>query len=228
MIKNIFKLLETKYKALKDRERFTIVLCTLVLIIIFGIKIIFLLNENRGTYFQSHKIAELSYEATKNRYDIFSQIQSDPKILENEAIKLQSLKVTLLKLRAEKNQFKKTVMPHNRLKSFLTQLLAAESGLSLDNFTDHPNTNNIDLQFHGNYFACLHFFQKLENSEWYLLFDHFDYKVNSYPMASIQVTVYTPSSTDPWPNKGVVESATSIIQKAQSVLNSSKTVGVYG
>lgn len=78
-----------------------------------------------------------------------------------------------------------------------------------DNAQKHPPKNELPdaplvyrhgltIEFEGSYFQTLRYLKTLEALKWRFYWDMVDYKVQSYPLARIKISVYTLSFEEGW------------------------------
>ncbi|WP_340676968.1 type II secretion system protein GspM [Paraglaciecola sp.] len=54
--------------------------------------------------------------------------------------------------------------------------------------------HGVKLVFEGEYFDVQHYLEKLESLDWQFYWKKFDYKVNEYPLATVELEIYTLST----------------------------------
>ena len=189
------KKIKSLFNARPERERLLILISSLALILFLWIEL-FLIPVSRTLKLLSEpiKTAKSSYHQINDQYtELLAIDQSPPNGLafKNLQLKDHALRAKLFGLHTSDSS-KKLILPYNRLHGFLQEVLAHQPGLRLEHLEDLPDTDSMQLEFYGNYFACISYLQHLENSAWYLFFDNFDYQVVSYPDAKISVLLHTP------------------------------------
>jgi MSHA biogenesis protein MshJ len=58
--------------------------------------------------------------------------------------------------------------------------------------------HGLTLRLKGRYFEVVNYLHTLENLPWHFYWQHFEYKVGTYPEAEVTVTVYTLSNRESW------------------------------
>lgn len=190
-----FKKVKLLFNSRPDRERLLLLIASLLLICFFWVYLFLIPVKNQlSALSEPIDSAKAALKISVSEYDQLDLIANSP-INNPTTLALQQtenrLRQTLLDLDTNM-AFKKLILPYDRLRGLLQDVLKTEPGLSVDRLEDLPSHNQMLLQFHGDYFACLRYFQRLENSHWFLFFDDFDYQVTEYPSATIKVILRTP------------------------------------
>jgi MSHA biogenesis protein MshJ len=70
------------------------------------------------------------------------------------------------------------------------KLLHVSTGKPKNN-SGHIYQHGVKLTFQGNYFATISYLEELEKLKWRLFWDGLNYQVNSYPNATVTITLHT-------------------------------------
>ena len=109
------------------------------------------------------------------------------------------------------------LVPPRKIVSVLEDLLSADHDLELVSLRSQPPgrigvddsktakgsalglyRHGIRIEIEGDFRATLDYLRRLEDSEWHLLWDGFDYHVESFPTAKITIDLHTLSEREEW------------------------------
>ena len=109
------------------------------------------------------------------------------------------------------------LIPPREIVSVLEELLAEDQSLKLISLRSRPparigsdqDLNGADpklglyrhglrIEIEGGFHATLNYLKRLENSEWNLLWDRFEFRVDQYPKATITIDLHTLSDREEW------------------------------
>lgn len=181
------------FNARPERERQLTLLVVLILIITAWVYLFFLpLNSAIEVLSMPISTTNNVLQKANLEYDLLLTTEQNPPTVALKQ-KEAALLAKLAKLSEDPSYSKKIIAPSEKIRSLLHIILVTEPGITLDRLEEDAKTNKIKLEFHGDYFATMHFFQRLENLPWYIFYEDFNYKVDLYPVANIRLTINTPS-----------------------------------
>ncbi|MFT4993416.1 MAG: MSHA biogenesis protein MshJ [Paraglaciecola sp.] len=141
---------------------------------------------------------------------IIKDLENDP----NKALRQreQVLDGKIDALDAQLQEQMVNLVPANKMPLLLETLLSSTKGLKVVEMRSIPPTvmlqsevkkfdvglklfrHGISLTLEGKYFDIQRFLQKIESLQWQFYWNKFDYTVNKYPMAKVQLELYTLST----------------------------------
>lgn len=205
--------LSTKFLEISLREQLLILICGLVVIIL--LMYTFLLEP------QIDALAKLQ-KNTKNgenelstllaqRDKLTDQLKSDP----NEPIRerIDTLERQIQDIANQLASHTDNLVPANKMAGMLESVLADSAGLKLMTLQsiapvpilfgqskdgEKPEAglyrHGVQLVFEGNYFDIQQYLEKLESLPWQFYWKKFDYLVDDYPTANVELEIYTLST----------------------------------
>lgn len=215
-IKQKYQLLNEQFSKLTMREKSSILLASIGLVLFLGITLFVQpawqkLNEDN-----------LKNQATQKRLASLDRqiVQLEKKLKEDPNAPLRQ---RLKRLAQEDNKLENRLdaltsdlVPANRMTKLLENLLAKSSDLKLITLESLPpkflqasqtpnedNATNLGLYQHGvklvlegGYFPLLQYLESIEESKWQFYWKGFDYQVSEYPLATLELEVYTLSRSE--------------------------------
>jgi MSHA biogenesis protein MshJ len=137
-----------------------------------------------------------------------AKLRKDPNQFVNA--KEAQLKQNMAALNETMQLYSTQLLSSSDLMLALQDVLAEEKGVTLEGIDilpeqeekaadDHGSLklyqHGVKLVFLADYFTTMAYLQKLEALKWRLFWDHLDYRVTTYPMAEVTLTLHTLSGS---------------------------------
>jgi MSHA biogenesis protein MshJ len=105
------------------------------------------------------------------------------------------------------------LVPPESAVEILEELLVGDERLELVSLTSDPPRrlgpeqtqgtstlyqHGLTLEIQGDFASTLEYLRRIEKSDWQLLWDHLDYRVESYPEAHVTIELHTLSEKEEW------------------------------
>ena len=207
--------LSTRFEQLSLREQLMVFLCSAVLVTVIGY---FLLLEP-----QLQSNAKVRQNIERSQTEVLSleeqtqaltlTLQQDP----NLAIKQRIADIQQQIFQVDEQLALQTsnLVPANKMAQMLEKVLASSSAIKVvslqsiapvaismgQNNDEQGNVNDVALYRHGvklvlegQYFDIQTYLGKLESLDWQFYWKKFDYKVSEYPLATVELEIYTLST----------------------------------
>lgn len=208
-----FEQLDNKFISLSMRERILVILCVVVAVLFGGYALLIepILDEKarveRQMVQQKTDIARLEQDIKQ----LEVELMDDPNkpLLEQQA----SLQASLDSLDAQLRNQTFDLIPPNEMSRVLDQVLSKVTALKLVELSSiAPRTvvrtatqggEQINLYQHGvrivlegRFFEVHKYLEDIEGLEWQFYWRMFDYNVTEYPMARVEIDLYTLSTSN--------------------------------
>jgi MSHA biogenesis protein MshJ len=208
-----YKKLSIKFLAVSLREQVLILFCGLVVVILMMYSL--LLDP---IFESSEKLQQNSKSADKEVRFLIAQVAELSNKLKTDPNDPVLERIALLKRQIQKitNQLKTqtdNLVPATKMAGMLESVLADSKGVTLIELQsiapipislgppeegEQPIAglyrHGVTLVFEGNYFDIQQYLEKLESLPWQFYWKKFDYLVGDYPVARVELEIYTLST----------------------------------
>lgn len=201
------------FLSINVREQALLVLCGLLLVIglmyLLLLEPIMLENDKLGRDIRGFKNDIQSSDLTLA--GILKSLKNDPNDVLREREQVLDGQIDALDARLQSQTV--NLVPANKMPLLLETVLANTKGLKVMELRSIPPTpmlqteakvsdaelnlfrHGIKLTLEGEYFDIQHYLQKMESLQWQFYWKKFDYTVNEYPVAKVQLELYTLSTS---------------------------------
>jgi MSHA biogenesis protein MshJ len=210
-----FSKLSAKFDSITVREQLLLLVCGLM---VFAIIIHMLLLEPR--LLNNEKTQKDIERSQKELQSLMVQTQELSEALLIDAnlpakTRLNKLTQQILEIEQQLTQQTANLVPANQMPLMLEKVLATSNGLKVLSLESIPPTSvlvnqppttfektaesdlyrhGIKLMVEGSYFDIQRYLAKLEALDWQFYWKRFDYKVSQYPLAVVELEIYTLST----------------------------------
>lgn len=207
-MKQQWQQLSARVVAMSLRERWLILLAGAALLLMPAYS---LLLEPTWLAYQSQIARSQELATTIAQLQLENQSRQQALLLDpNQPVREQQLKLTqqLVELDAQLKDQTLDLIPAERMSGLLEQMLASSARLRLISLTslppkpllDDPEQNllfqhGIQLRLQGSYFDIFQYLRALEGLPEHFYWRRLNYQVEQYPQASIELELYTLSSS---------------------------------
>ena len=207
-MKQQWQQLATRVLAMSIRERWLVLLAGTALLLMPAYS---LLLEPTWLAYQSQIARSQELATTIAQLQLENQSRQQALLLDpNQPVREQQLKLTqqLVELDAQLKDQTLDLIPAERMPGLLEQMLASSGRLRLISLTslppkpllDDPEQNllfqhGIQLRLQGSYFDIFQYLRALEGLPEHFYWRRLNYQVEQYPQASIELELYTLSSS---------------------------------
>jgi len=207
-MKQQWQQLSVRVVAMSLRERWLILLAGAALLLMPAYS---LLLEPTWLAYQSQIARSQELATTIAQLQLENQSRQQALLLDpNQPVREQQLKLTqqLVELDAQLKDQTLDLIPAERMPGLLEQMLASSGRLRLISLTslppkpllDDPEQNllfqhGIQLRLQGSYFDIFQYLRALEGLPEHFYWRRLNYQVEQYPQASIELELYTLSSS---------------------------------
>jgi MSHA biogenesis protein MshJ len=214
-LQNEFTKLNTKFDATTTREQIMILVCGFMLL---GIVLFMLLLEpqllsNDALKENIERSQNESQSLVQQIQELSQALQLDPNLPINTRI--AELQLQIKRVDHELGLHTANLVPANKMPRMLENVLASSSGLKVISLQSIPPTpvlktketdsvehfaagglyrHGVKLIVEGQYFDIQRYLAKLEALDWQFYWKKFDYKVSEYPVAVVELEIYTLST----------------------------------
>lgn len=207
-MKQQWQQLSTRVLAMSPRERWLVLLAGAALLLMPAYS---LLLEPTWLAYQSQLARSQELATTIAQLQLENQSRQQALLQDpNQPVREQQLKLTqqLAQLDAQLKDQTLDLIPAERMPGLLEQMLASSGRLRLISLTslppkpllDDPEQNllyqhGIQLRLQGSYFDIFQYLRALEGLPEHFYWRRLNYQVEQYPQASIELELYTLSSS---------------------------------
>jgi MSHA biogenesis protein MshJ len=208
-----YKKLAIKFLKMSLREQLLILFCGLVVVILIMYTLLLepLLDDTKKLQ-KNNVSAENEISSLADQVATLSdQLKNDPNDPVRERIDVLTRQIQNIteQLEVQTNN----LVPANKMAGMLESVLTSSQGLKLIELQSIAPTpilleqpqedevpeaglyrHGVTLVFEGSYFDIQQYLEKLESLPWKFYWKKFDYLVGDYPMASVQLEIYTLST----------------------------------
>ena len=213
LLENEYKKLSTKFLKMSLREQFLILICGLVVLMV--IMYTFLLEPQVKN---SEKLQQNTKSAENEMVTLVSQVTTLTNTLKtdpNEPVRerINDLQRQIQSITQQLESQTNNLVPANKMASMLENVLADSKGVKLIELQsiapipilfakpeedEEPEAglyrHGLALVFQGSYFDIQRYLEKLESLPWQFYWKKFDYLVDDYPNARVELEIYTLST----------------------------------
>lgn len=206
--------LEQRFQALSLRERVLVIVMSLAVIAALANFLFFLpLQDQLRAERQQQQEHQRRREQLENE---LSQLQAW-QARQEDGSGLVVVEQQLASINQQIQQLSQRMVPPQEMTALLQQLLAREQGMQVvaleklpleqpsENGADVPVSAEMPLYRHrlrlslrGNYFDSLRYLQAMEALPWTVYWDRLEYRVESYPQATLTVEIATLGQEQGW------------------------------
>ncbi|WP_293751025.1 type II secretion system protein GspM [uncultured Paraglaciecola sp.] len=208
-----YKKLSIKFLKISLREQLLILICGLVVLILMMYTFLLEPHFKNSEKLQQNNLSSMnemtSLEGQVNT--LTDKLNTDPNDPVHERIKVLQGQIQSIaqQLEAQTNN----LVPANEMANMLESVLAGSKGLKLIELQsiapipilfgqaeekDEPQAglyrHGVTLVFQGTYFDIQRYLEKLESLPWQFYWKKFDYLVDDYPTANVELEIYTLST----------------------------------
>ena len=209
-VKHEFIQYSEKFLKFSVREQVLILVCGLIGVILLAYTLLFepLLADSEKLQKNSASMARQLSDLTEQIDILTIKLQEDPDAAVRERIKV--LESQIQSLANQLIEQTKNLVPANKMASMLESVLTGSKGLKLIELqsiapvpilVDEENKQDaglyrhgVTLVFEGSYFDIQKYLEKVESLPWQFYWNKFDYLVNEYPKATVELKIYTLST----------------------------------
>jgi MSHA biogenesis protein MshJ len=210
-----FAKLNTKFDAITSREQIMVLICGFMLL---GIVLHMLLLEpqllsNDALKENIERSQNESQSLIQQTQELSQALQLDPNLPVNTRI--AELQSQIKRVEQQLALYTANLVPANQMPRMLENVLASSSGLKVISLQSIPPTpvlkakenesveqnavgglyrHGVKLIVEGQYFDIQRYLAKLEALDWQFYWKKFDYKVSEYPLAVVELEIYTLST----------------------------------
>lgn len=208
-----YKKLSVKFLAASMREQLLILLCGVVVLVMAFYTLALEPQIDRSEKLHKNSIrADNELTVLQSQvFELTSQLRNDP----NEPVRarIDLLAQQIQSITQQLNEQTNSLVPASKMASLLESVLAGSTGLKLIELqsiapvpilfgdpddSDSPQAglyrHGVTLIFEGSYFDIQGYLEKLESLPWQFYWKKFDYQVDDYPTASVELEIYTLST----------------------------------
>lgn len=208
-----YKKLSIKFLMLSLREQLLILFCGLVVVILIMYTLFLepLLDDTKKLQKNSVSAENEISSLVDQVATLSDQLKNDPNNPVRERIDVLTRQIQNIteQLEVQTNN----LVPANKMAGMLESVLTGSKGLKLIELQSIAPTpilleqpkegeepeaglyrHGVTLVFEGSYFDIQQYLEKLESLPWKFYWKKFDYIVGDYPMASVQLEIYTLST----------------------------------
>lgn len=213
--------LQRKFSALSQREKWLMLIASVVGLALLGY---FLLIEpqqlnNQRLRNQTQQLEEEIYSLDEQIVQLSMQQSQDPNSLLRQQI--DTLDSQLQQMSRDFASHINSLVPAEQMTQVLKQMLAQTKGVHLVELASvapqpaqtptqqseqQPTLSEsqpqvlfkqgVSLTLQGSYFDILQYLQKMESQPWQFYWQRFNYQVVEYPVARVEIRVYTLSTSE--------------------------------
>lgn len=199
-----------KYLAMTQREQLLILFSGVTLIVVVGYLLLIEPISLKTNKIEQNLLAQGSqFSSMQLQIEMLNEeLANDPNLqLANTLLALEQ-KNRGLELSLQQSTL--NLVPANKMPAVLEELLSQSKNVKLVGLQsiapvpvlkpvkDLPEVNlyrhGVMLTLEGNYFDIQRYLQKIEALSWQFYWKKFDYKVSTYPMAVVEIQLYTLST----------------------------------
>jgi MSHA biogenesis protein MshJ len=210
-----FAKLNTKFDAITSREQIMVLICGFMLL---GIVLHMLLLEpqllSNNALKENIELSQNESQSLVQQTQELSQaLQLDPNLPVNTRI--AELQLQIMRVEQQLALYTANLVPANQMPRILENVLASSSGLKVISLQSIPPTpvlkvkendsveqyaaealyrHGVKLIVEGQYFDIQRYLARLEALDWQFYWKKFDYKVGEYPLAVVELEIYTLST----------------------------------
>ncbi|HEY7885137.1 MAG TPA: hypothetical protein VIC08_09345 [Cellvibrionaceae bacterium] len=200
-----------KIDKLSLRER--VIVLVAVLLVIYGLWFLlwFAGASSKRDLLEANSAAQVTEQSNLSQeIEVFNRVLSGDASSEKQR-QLAALKATLAALDQDLARLSQGLVPARQLPEILRDMLAQTEGVVLVELQTSPveklvlgdaedesatgvYKHTVNMTIRSDYFAVMHFIERLEGLSWRLYFDQLRYQVSEYPEAEVMLKVYTLSA----------------------------------